>query len=229
MLLEDLVPDHDRVHDGEDTNSPVVVALGFFRVREEQSHFRGAGAHRGQRFRIDGRFQLAFQKHPVDVLSLRDAADSHPRGRLKWNVLFLLAPPFDRLQIDAVVVLQDAAHPQAGRILKGIQSHPFPVEVGGLLDAAIRALHHVAVAKTAVREHRDGGKRLGVVASDQVGDERKLADVEFPVAQHAPVPLGRGHGEDVELDAGSGRLAFDQRNQQIVGSAGERELERGHR
>src|SRR5256885_12798649 len=54
--------------------------------------------------------------------------------------------------------------------------HPFPVEVGGLLDAAIRALHHVAVAKTAVREHRDGGKRLGVVASDQVGDERKRSE-----------------------------------------------------
>src|SRR6185295_16108209 len=194
----------------------------------EQCDFRRAAADGGERFRVDGGLELALEEHAVDVLAVRHAAHFHPGGGLEGDVFFFLAPPLDALELDAVVVLQDAAHPEAGGILQGVEADALAVEVGGLLDAAVGALHDVAVAEAPVWEHRNRGERGALVAGHEVGDERELADVEFLVAQHAPVALGRGHGEGVELDARRARGAVDQGAQQVVIAACERELELGH-
>src|SRR2546425_12984594 len=126
------------------------------------------------------------------------------------------------------MVLQDAAHPEAGGILQRVETDALAVQVGRLLDAGVRALHDVAMAEAPVRKYRDGVERGGLVARHQVADERELADVELLVAQHAAVALGRGHGEDVELHARRNGAAIGQRAHQVVAAAGEGELELRH-
>ncbi len=122
---------HHRVHDREVAAVLIILDLGFLRVGKKQRNFRIAGAHRRQGFGIERRFELAVDKHLVDVFALGHALDVHPGGRFERDVLFLLAPPLDGLQIDVVMILQDTAHPQAGGILQGIERILLPFRSDG--------------------------------------------------------------------------------------------------
>ena len=61
---------------------------------------------------------------------------------------------------------------------------------------------HEAVAEAAMQEHRDRRERLALVADHEIGADVLLADVEFMLAAHPPVPLARAHvGEEHEVEA----------------------------
>ena len=63
----------------------------------------------------------------------------------------------------------------------------------GSPDTAGRGDEDVAVLESAVREGWDGYDRRAVAFVDhQVGPDRKLADFELAVADHAPVRSGDG-------------------------------------
>ena len=69
------------------------------------------------------------------------------------------------------MILQDAAHPQPGGILQGIQCDPFAVEIGRLLDAAAGSFDHILMAKTAMRKDWDCVVVAAFVARDQIADQ----------------------------------------------------------
>ena len=129
------------VHDRKKTAVFVVFDLGALGFREKQGHSRIRIADRRQCFRIKRRFEFAVQQHLVDIFAVRHTvhASSNPAGSNGIS-FFFLAPPFDGFQIDAVMVLQDAAHPQSGRVLQSVQRHSLAVEIGRLFDAATGSL-----------------------------------------------------------------------------------------
>ena len=67
------------------------------------------------------------------------------------------------------------------------------------------------MAKTAMRKHRDRIVIAALVAGDQIADQRKLANIEFFVAQHSPMALRRSHGQDVQIDSLGLDFTVDQR------------------
>ena len=124
----------------------------------------------------------------------------------------------------AVFVLQDAAQPQAGGGLEGLQPDLAADQVGRLLNALAGVDEDEAVAEAAMQEHRQRRKRLLLVARHQVGRGRALRHVEIAVAQEAPVARGGIHlGEHGELDAVGLDGAFIKRADDLVIAAGERQ------
>src|SRR6266508_3895973 len=79
----------------------------------------------------------------------------HPFRGLERDILLFLTAPLDGLQIDAIMILQDAAHPQAGGILQGIEPNTLAVQISRFVNAAAVSFHHILMAKTAVRKYRN--------------------------------------------------------------------------
>ena len=128
--------------------------------------------------------------------------DFHPRCWLKGNILCFLTPPLHCTEIKAIIVLQNAAHPQTSRILQCIETNPLTVEVGRLFDSTPSSFDHITVAETAVRERGNGGKIPPLVVRHQIPNEGQLAHIELFVAEHTPVALRRLHGHYIEIETG---------------------------
>ena len=130
---------------------------------------------------------------------------------------------------DAVVILQDAAHPDVGRRLEVGAAHGLADQILGRRDAGAGVDEHEAVPEAAVQEHWDGGERRALVARHVVGADVLLADVELVLASHAPVPLARPHvGEEDEVEAVGRDGAFDQRLDDVIVATGDGESELCH-
>ena len=99
------------------------------------------------------------------------------------------------------MLLENAAHPDAGGRLEIGAADYFAVEVLWRLDAGGGVDEDEAVAEAAMQEHRNGGQRLALVADHEIGADIFLADVEFVLAAHAPVALARPHvGQEDEFE-----------------------------
>src|SRR5262249_55431760 len=77
--------------------------------------------------------------------------------------------------VDAVVVLQDAARPDAGRHRVGAHARLLPFEVLGAADAAILAVHEAAVVEAPHDEDGERPERRAERSRDHVGGGRHLA------------------------------------------------------
>jgi hypothetical protein len=229
MPLQEGGAHHHGVHDGEDP-SPSEVGLLHLGVVLEQAADRGVSpAVGGQDLRVDDRVQLPAHQHAVDVPAGRYSFQPDPTGcEVQGQVLLVLSHPPDGPQVQAVVVLQNAADPEARGVLEGTQSHPTSPQVPGLPHGTSRAHEDVPVAEAAVGENRDGGEAVGAVAVHQVGCQGELAHVELLVAQHPPVPLGGGEPDDYQVDPLRPHLTVPKGLEEVVVAAGQAELEAAH-
>ena len=130
----------------------------------------------------------------------------------------------------AVVLLQDAAHPDVGGRLEIGAADRLADQVLRRLDAGGGVDEDEAVAEAAVQEHRDRGERLALVADHEIGADILLADVEFVLAAHAPMALARAHvGEEDEIEAVGLDRAFLERHDDVVVAAGDGQSQLRHR
>ncbi len=171
---------------------------------------------------------------PSASMSLSDLApffnlDAQARRRRERDVLAAVDQPGDRAVVEAVMLLQDAAHPDIGGRLEIGAADDLAVEVLRFLDAGLGVDEDEAVAEAAMQEDGNGGERLALVADHVIGADVLLADVELVLAAHAPVPLARAHlGEEDQLETFGLDRAFDQRLHDIVVAGGDRQPELAH-
>ena len=104
--------------------------------------------------------------------------------------------PRDRVDVEVVLVAQDAAHPHPGGHRVGADADPLALQVGGETDAVCITALHVGVVETAVEEDRGPGERNPGLQCHQVGGRREFAHVELEVADHPPV----GADDRADLD-----------------------------
>ena len=149
---------------------------------------------------------------------------SRPGGGVKSTSSSSLAQPLDRFVRHAVVVLQDAAHPQTRGEHEALGADCAADQIGRLADALGRIDVDEAVAEAPMREHRDGAERQVAVACRHVARARHFGDIELAAAQEAPVPRRRRHvGEHREFDPLRPHDAFLQGAHDLVVAAGERQ------
>ena len=97
--------------------------------------------------------------------SVRSPLDRHDVGRrlIFGDVLVAGQHPRDAVQVDAVLVLQDAARPQAGRDgVAAIDADLLAFEILRGPDARLRVVEDGAMMKRAHRKHRDGREPFSV-------------------------------------------------------------------
>ena len=137
--------------------------------------------------------------------------------------------PFDRVDVDAEVVLHQAADEYRGGL--GIERHADALAFEVLRGFDVLAVdHHEAVPEHARGEHRQRDERALVRrnAADEFG-ARHLAGVEFQPVGHAVENLARiVHDQEIEIDAFGFDLAGLQRQHAVVEAAGERDRKCGH-
>nr|WP_292038977.1 hypothetical protein [Massilia sp. UBA6681] len=129
---------------------------------------------------------------------------------------------------DAVVVLQDRAHPDVGGELVLGQADAAAAQVLGALDA-VGAHVDRGVAEGARQEHRhaDVGQGAGGGLDGGAG-ERQLADVEFLGAEGAEEDLFRRERHEDGIDAVDLDGAVDQGAATVVIADGHGELQFVH-
>src|SRR5262245_63947428 len=96
----------------------------------------------------------------------------------------LLRYPMDAIDIDAIVVGQDAAHPGDRGLAVRSHSHALAGQIGRRERATGGAVHNGVVLEAA---HYGGGQedeRLAVGLRLQKGRDRHFADVEFQLPHH---------------------------------------------
>ena len=111
--------------------------------------------------------------------------------------------PGDLVEIDAVLVLQDAARPDAGGDrVAAVDADPPAFQVLGRLDAGLRVDQDGAVMEGAHQEDRQRREPLPMRPGADVGGDRHLADVELEPAHHAPEGVDeRIHLHEIEFEA----------------------------
>ncbi len=200
MLFQELVLDHHQVVD-----RVVAVALergepGLERVRDERLHV-GRG-----RLDADGGGQLARRQHVAHLLAGLDR--HHIGGRAIFrHVLVAGQHPGDLAEIDPVLLLQDAARPDAGGDgVAAVDADLFALEILGRGDAGLAVHQDGAVVEGAHQEHGHRGHALAMRPGADIGRDRHLADVELEPAHHP----SEGGDQRIDLLEREGkRLRFD--------------------
>src|SRR5262249_23264688 len=136
----------------------------------------------GQVRAIDRGVELALAQHFEEILIRARALDA---GRL---VVFGDMPVFERdpahlAKVDAVVVLEDAAHPHRSRLAVGANTDAFAGELGRR-EWARRVAQDGAVLKPPHHGRRQEDERLAVGLGLHIGRNRHLADVELELTHH---------------------------------------------
>ena len=179
----------------------------------------------------DHRRDLAFGQHVVEPLARRDHLDLEIVGLLERDVLLALDHPGDRLVRHAVMLLQDAAHPEiAGRLEIGA-ADALADQVLRLADAGIGVDEDEAVAEAAMQEHRQRGERLALVARHEIGADIELADDRTRCARamrqcrsREPMPVSTIEFDAVDLDQ-----PFLERLDDLVVAGGKGQFQLRHR
>ena len=179
IRVERVVSDDDRVIDRIETAQAQRVEAGFLRVRDERLHVRRVHLH------ADGRRDVAGLDEPFERPARFDGDDVGGRP-VFGDVLVAGEDPRHLAQFDAVLVLQDAAHPESRRHgVAAVDADPLAFEILRRADAGVRVVDDGAMMKRAHREDGNRGERLAVGARAQVRRHRQLADVEVEVAHHS--------------------------------------------
>jgi hypothetical protein len=136
-----------------------------------------------------------------------------------------LGPPPNALQRKSVAVLEDAAHPEARSVLKGVQADPATDEVRGRFDPRIGPAEDIGMAKAPVRKDRDGDEWPPRLMGDEVGGEGEFAHVKLFVFEHPAVSLRGSHGLGNEVDSLRPDGLLDKGPNEIRIAAGKRDLQ----
>jgi hypothetical protein len=144
--------------------------------------------------------------------------------RREIDGLVQFGEPFDRSMRHAVIVLQNAAHPNDRRRLILLHAHFLPDQVLRAFDSLAGVDENESMAEPPVQIHRNGGTDRALIARHQIGSERYFGDVEFPVAQKTPMPRRRVHlGQHGQIDPIGPDAALLEGAGDFVIAAGERE------
>ena len=101
--------------------------------------------------------------------------------------------PVDRIKIDAVIVLQDAPHPDARRLAVFLHADAFAFEILWRFDAGVLVDEYIAVPEYARGKDRDRDVgKLVAAAHDHVMRKRHFRDIERTRLDHPREDLGRG-------------------------------------
>ena len=205
IALVDVVSDHHRVHDRVDLGASVVVLLDLGIVGEQPAHLGGAAAE-GER--------IVRGHHEVDLAALEQVAElgagwrlgeANVRGQLAAEAIGAALDPFDVARLDAILVLQQAAHVDRRRHRVFGDAPALALEVGRRLDPLA------------------GAYQRGVVR------QRHFRDFELVELQHAPENVGRLRGDVIQLDAFGLHRPVAERKRAVVGTACECQTQLAHR
>src|SRR5262245_18663928 len=236
IFFVDRLLDRDEVHDRIDLGALVMIALTLDEIREQPRDV-GIGAERLRHARADGGVDHAVLDHVVErfvgraLLDLDRLEQRQHRGRAV-RALFVdraLHPGAIR-EVDAVVVLQDAADEDRSRHGVKRDADALACQVLGLADPRLLVDADEAVAEAARGKHRDGHERtlLVGVALDVFG-ARILGDVELLAARHAIKDRTRLlDADEVEIDAVDRDLAGIDRLHAVIERGRKRKLQLGH-
>ena len=176
-------------------------------------------------------FEQIAQRFAAGVLFQVDRLEHrHDRGiAVEAGLVDGALDPFDLVEIDAEVVLHQAADEDRGGL--GVERHADALagEVLGRLDV-LAVDDDEAVAEHPRGEHRQRHERqlLGGIAGDEFG-ARHFAGVEFQPVGHAVENLARiVHDQEIEIDAVGFDVAGMEREHAIVEAAGEGDRQGGH-
>src|SRR5215831_14045730 len=126
----------------------------------------------------------------------------------------------------AVIVLEDAAHPQPGGEQVALGADLAADEVGRLADALRGIDEDEAMTEATMGKNGNRAERKILIPCRHVTRARHLSEIELAAAQEPPVPRRRSHiGEHRELDPLRAYAAFLQGAHNLVIAAGEGELE----
>ena len=147
-----------------------------------------------------------------------------PECGSEFDVLIEFREPFDRFMRHAVFVLEDAAHPMAGRDQVRFDPDPAADQIGRLLDSLLGIDEDEAMAEAAMQKDRQCGQRHALVARHDIGGAGGFGHVEVAVTDETPVPRGRVHvGEDCQFNAVGLDHSFLERAHDFVVAASKRE------
>ena len=154
-------------------------------------------------FLAEHRIELAVDQHLDDLLARRRALG---RVREFGDMRVLERDPVDRIEIDAVVVGEDAAQPCAGRGGEGADADALVVEIARRELPRLRIVKRMRMLEPRQHDIRQQHHRLAEGFRHQVGNDRHLRDVERLLADHRLKTLvGRRILREIELN----QIGFD--------------------
>ena len=135
----------------------------------------GAAEDRGVEFAVD--------QHLGDVFAGGGALDA---GRIAvlGDMGVLERHPFHLAEVEAVILPENAADPDARGLRERAHADPAAGQVLRPHDAAFGIVQHRAMLEAPHHSRRHEHERLAVGLGLQIGDDRHLADVELLLARH---------------------------------------------
>ena len=220
IALVDVAADHHGVHDRVDPGAPVIVLLDLGIVGKQPAHLGRAAPERQRIVRRHHEVDLAALEQVAELGAGRRLGEPDVGRQLAAEAVGAALHPFDVARLDAVFVLQQAAHIDCRGHAVFRHAAALALEVGRRLDPLVRVDEEVAVAEDARRKHGDGDERR-VAAAHQRGlvRQRHFRDFELLELQHAPEDVGRLRGDVIELDALGLDRPVAQRKRAVVGTA----------
>ena len=170
----------------------------------------------GQIRAVDRGVELALAQHFEEILVRARAFDAR-RLVVFGDMSIFERDPAHLAKVDAVVVLEDAAHPHRGRLAVGANTDAFADEPGRR-ERARRVAQDGAVLKPPHHGRRYEDERLAVGLGLHIGRNRHLADVELELAHHRlEEPVRRPDVGKGERDArGSDLTALERQRVRVI-------------
>src|SRR5215831_16506654 len=226
MPLDDLLLDTDDVHDRENAGPAMEGDLLLLVIRKQPPHPLIAGCQRPDQVGREQRVDFTLDQHVLERLIVRHLRDLEARRRREIDVLVELTEPLDRFVRHAVVVLEDAAHPQPGGEQIALGADLAADKVGRLADALRRIDEDEAMTEAAMGKNRNRAEWKILIPCRHVTRTRHLGEIELAAAQEPPVPRRRSHiGQHRQLNPFRAYGAFLQGAHDLVIAAGEGKLE----
>src|SRR5262245_3409915 len=224
--LDDLPLDTDDVHDRKNAGPAIEGDLLLLVVWKQPPHPLIPGRQRPDQIGRQQRVDFTLDQHVLERFVLWHLRDLEARWRREIDVLVELTEPLDRFVRHAVIVLEDAAHPQAGGEQITLSADLAADKVGRLADALRRIDEDKAMTEAAMGKNRNRAERKILIPRRHVTRARHLGEIELAAAQKPPVPRRRSHiGQHREVDPLRAYAAFLQGAHDLVIAAGEGELE----
>ena len=172
------------------------AATGFVGILNDRAHV-GMGE------------QIGGGNHGVGLARQRDVVERPPARRrprheiggvcIFGQMRIVPAQPFELAKIDAVLVLQDAAHPDAGGLRIGAHGDLLAFKRFGVHRRALFAADEELMLETANHGGGQQNQRLSVIERLHIGDDGQLARVKLALAHHRLEALvGGGGAAEVE-------------------------------
>ena len=121
VVLVNVPAQDERVHDGEQARAAKIVLLGGAEIGEEPLHARVSGLEGGRGMRAEQGVHLSLAKRPVQGVVFGNRLQTDRGGEVEGDALlpsgnFLASGhPGDVFRRDAVFVVEQPPHPDAGR------------------------------------------------------------------------------------------------------------------